>query len=776
MSPLSPTEPVLKNSAASSENFDRESWSRNRGSLLVLFVVLLAQVWTLSRSHGYQLADSVEYMDRAWDVARGHGLGSGSARSFAFSSLLLPFFALADWLELESLKPIVWILRGLQMTVGLLTIRVLIRTATRLYSLQVAWVCALLLGLSPVFLRYTITPLSGPLAMLFMLLGFEALFAPPRLLAPNRFRQGLKAGCWMGLGMLVAYQTMLVAAPLAAIALLRDRLREVRFWLGFATIYIGLLLLQCFLDQAVYGKFGTTLLPYLGSNGGAIITRILWDLGLEDQGAWVYLNFVEHDEIRADYLDKSGASHQIQSMDWYVRNLANELLSWPIIVLVTIGIAAVAIRPTWIRAAITFTLLANATLMSLKGAKSFRLWLPILPLIALAAGDAVLLLRTAIDRKGKPLLRIVLNVIVAAGMIWGLGLAQQLELRRFGNFWSGMELINKLARKHNASVTVASSFHWATLFRAESGVKLIKLSHDLGSWQGLDEGARKRVLNELAGIDFFITHRQAIEQDPGLMEVIGTRYRLLDVFLDPGSAKLLGPVLVFGAPREDLPIKGRELFLHRKNLDPAELARIQSSIQHPSNLVFENEHEDSEPFAVAFLGWNLEPIPSHRELAWVTYYWWAREVDGRDYLIHDRLTDNLGREHSNHTDRAYGVLPTSAWEPRSLVLESYLIQTPRETRQYGGPYARGELIPLELYLSVGLEDDSAPDAGASLLPVFDSGGRHIAPPDSMSMFREPFRPIGGAGSRWNSTGMIYAGSGWLPAHEDPKFPAKGERP
>ena len=67
---------------------------------LVLLLVLLGtaalQFFAWSRLEGYQLADSVEYMDRAWAVARGEALDPSTIRSFAFSALLLPIFAVAE--------------------------------------------------------------------------------------------------------------------------------------------------------------------------------------------------------------------------------------------------------------------------------------------------------------------------------------------------------------------------------------------------------------------------------------------------------------------------------------------------------------------------------------------------------------------------------------------------------------------------------------------------------------------------------------------------------
>ena len=73
--------------------------------LLLLFVLtLLAYSWWMLE--GYQIADSVEYMERAQLLLRGEDvLDPTSNRSFGFSTLLLPFFAVANWLGVESMGP-----------------------------------------------------------------------------------------------------------------------------------------------------------------------------------------------------------------------------------------------------------------------------------------------------------------------------------------------------------------------------------------------------------------------------------------------------------------------------------------------------------------------------------------------------------------------------------------------------------------------------------------------------------------------------------------------
>ena len=738
---------------------DRRSW-------LVLLIVFIAQLWTLSRVEGYQLADSVEYMDRAWDFARGNGVGPESPRSFAFSGFLLPIFAVAEWIGVEDFKPVVLLVRLTLMGFGLLTLAVVLRMASRLYSREVAFACALLLGLCPVFLRYTISPLSGPAAMLFMALAFEALFVPPQREQERPLSSGLRVGLWLGLGLLAAYQTMLVAGPLLLIALLRDRLKRRRFWFGLATAYLACALAQCLLDLAIYNEFGSTLKPYLGSNGGAIVSRILWDIGLTEPATWIYLNFVEHVEIEAEYLDKTGELTQLQPKSWYVRELGRQLFAWPAVALLFLGGARIFRRPNWVRTALTIALIANVGLMSMKGAKSFRLWLPILPLLALAIGDGLFLLLH--DKRGarRRLATLPVALLVLISLAWGLQITRDLQLKRYGDFWRAMETVVDHAHENETSVTVASSYHWATLFRREEGVESIKLSYDLDTWQSLGEPERARVLMELNGIDFLITHSQAIEQDPRIMEVVGQRYRIHEVYWGEGRARELGPVYLLVSPRAELPLRGRKFFQTRAGVEASDIEAMRSRIQHPSRLVFESDSSDKPPFSANFLGWELEPIGTDGQLAWVTYFWWARKVDGVDYRFHDRFTDRNGRQAWNNRSRAYGAVPTSVWTANSLISESYLLTATNRNYRYGEFSQGGQWIPAELYLSVqtaAAPDDSEP---APPLAIIDATERRLVAPAVQVGPDQTERPLlrltGAAGMRWNQDGMLQVGSDWLP--------------
>ena len=93
---------------------------RDRGVLWLLLVVLALQALSWSLLEGYQLADSVEYMERARAFIRTEEvIDSRQIRSFGFSTVLLPIFGAAELFGIRDYRSVVWIVRCLQMAIGL---------------------------------------------------------------------------------------------------------------------------------------------------------------------------------------------------------------------------------------------------------------------------------------------------------------------------------------------------------------------------------------------------------------------------------------------------------------------------------------------------------------------------------------------------------------------------------------------------------------------------------------------------------------------------------
>jgi hypothetical protein len=128
----------------------------------LVLATLVLQLWAVSRIEGYQIADSVEFMERARAFVRGEEVVDASViRPFGFSFLLVPFFAVADWLGFADQRMAMPAIVGLQMLLGVLLVVVTTRVGTRLGTPTVGVVAGALVAANPVFLQYSTQPVSG---------------------------------------------------------------------------------------------------------------------------------------------------------------------------------------------------------------------------------------------------------------------------------------------------------------------------------------------------------------------------------------------------------------------------------------------------------------------------------------------------------------------------------------------------------------------------------------------------------------------------------------
>src|SRR5690242_2058251 len=96
--------------------------------LAVLGLTLVLQLVAWSALDGYQIADSVEYLERARSIVRHEAMvDSVSIRPIGFSAVLLPFFAIGDWLGLPDQRAVVWCTYLLQIALGLALVHRVVR-------------------------------------------------------------------------------------------------------------------------------------------------------------------------------------------------------------------------------------------------------------------------------------------------------------------------------------------------------------------------------------------------------------------------------------------------------------------------------------------------------------------------------------------------------------------------------------------------------------------------------------------------------------------------
>jgi len=677
-----------------------------RPTLAILGLALVLQAYTWWCSSGYHLADSVEFMDRAAAVARGETLDStGAVRGFGFSTLLLPFFGLARWLELEDLRPVVHAVRLFQMALGLALVVATLRLGAKLGGRSVGLVAGFLVATNPVFLQYSSDPVSGIAAAFFVAAALNCL------LERRGFATSLGGGVLLGLAFLMAYQVLLVAGPLLGLMLLRDRWRERRTWVGAGLGVLLVLGLQVVLDRLTYGSWGLSIRTYLIQNMGGVGITTLAYLGFDDQ-QWLHDLY----EAYAKAISESAEMHapegqsMLQGRTYYLVELPS-MLVWPVIAFAVLGLGRAWRRMSWKSSILVLVLAANLYAMTLKGSKSFRLWLPLLPLIAplcawgwaviSGAGEAT---RPGLGRRVVAAAMLLLALVLGAAQLGGS------STRRYNAYWDAMEVVNAAAGASEEPVRVASAYDWAVFGRARAGVDSVKLREHLDRWEDLEPERREVVVEQLETLDWLILHGTILRVSADLTSAVNGGFEVVascwDEDTEPGIRDVrvlrrLDPARAAAAAPGRGPLR---LFEVVEDEDPEDYRRrLQLDRWMPAPALFVGQGPDGSEERLELLGVELRHLEP-AGFGWLTYHWTSATGFARDYVLVDRLsTRQCPWAWQNNRQPGYGALPTSNWEPGWIVRESYLFVPgarpfEEDFRPLGGSYRRGDLLPAQLWV------------------------------------------------------------------------------
>lgn len=754
--------------------------------LALLAFVFAVQLTLLFNINGYQLADSVEYMDRAWDVARGAGLGPESPRSFAFSALLLPVFAAAEWLGGDDFRWAVIAVRLGQVVLGLLAVRVVTRSAVSLYGITAGLSAGLVFGINPIFLQYSVAPLSSTAASLALVMGAEALFIP----GPGGIRPA-KAGFWLAAAILMAFQTIPVVGVLLLVGLLRER-RRLPGLKGLVLAFFGVLLGQCLLDWAIYGHFGSSLWGYLSINFGSVLATLLVRVGATDLAMRLYDALMSPPDIDAAYRATNEGLRSLTPPDWYVTQATEQFLSWPILLLLGLGVLRSLVRPRWASSALLICCLANLLLLSTKGSKDFRLVLPLWPLMAILCGSGAQFLLTGLKARLLGVGKLAWVGCLILGSLLSLQMLRGAERGQHGAYWSALEQLEQ----HLDSVAaervppgekarVGSAWYWAVLFQTDERMQLTKLPHHLEHWDGLSDPAREEILLALAEYDYFIGHQGLLSSQTEFWRALNGQFAVLGVTYDAERHGATGPVFLFG--KRDLAPDGRALIEWRSEEATSGTPLQGASEWGPQRGSMELDlGGTSGPTALSMLAWDVEI--SQQDGFWLRLHWRLGARPQLPFHVHKRIADTVGHTLWAADAWALGLIEDSEWSRGALVATSHFIPVPLELRRFGGAYGRGDQIPVEIYVGFSLEealpgrDSTASDNSASidsasepsLLPQV-TPRRETQPPLSIRTNPlESWRSTRSDGFRVGPGGLVMVGGFWYPVPGNARFPAAGE--
>lgn len=764
---------------------------RERGTLFLLLFTVLLQAFSWHQLEGYQLADSVEYMERAQAFVSGEELQSeGAVRSLGFSSLLVPFFAVAELLGLEDVRAIVHLVRVFQMALGLALVFVCMRLGARIGGRAVGWTAGALCAINPAFLQYSVSPVSGVAAALFVGIALGAL------LERSTRKRAFFGGLMLGAAFLMAYQTLLISGAILLILIVRNRRAHFAQTLSVAAGFAIGILAQVVLDKISYGEWGVSIGNYLIENVLGVTVSALLYLGLQDQ-QWVrdlYAINLEH--LQGSFgTAKEGDNGALQSLGWYFSELPT-MLVYPVIALGVLGLLRAWRQLSWRSALLVGSLAISVAVMSTKGSKSFRLWLPLLPMIAPLCAWGLGLILGGVDARARLPRRLLAGAILIASCALGLRALLEVNTRRYGVYWEAMEFVNQAAALERTDVEatgetwedqrVCSAYHWAVFGRGSEDLLVSKLSAHLDRWDELDEEQRELLLHELATAHWIILHDAVLSLHSDVTTMLNDRFEVATTFWNEDADRGLRDVLVLrNTSREERKVfawsgeRPRRMWELFEGLDP-DVYRNEQHLDRklPVPQSFERTNEAGERERLTLLGWEYESLPDS-DFGWITYHWWAETALSQDYTFIDRLT--VPKMHSwwrNDHQPGRGFRPTSGWSAGDIFREGFVVLPgddlfKDEFNPIGGAFRRGDLIPVTLWVKCrvappsvevedGAEEAPAPAETPMLYPVaqgsseplefldapgmdddiFESSDGHLAMTDGLVRISDAFLPVG----------------------------------
>lgn len=363
--------------------------------------------------------------------------------------------------------------------------------------------------------------------------------------------------------------------------------------------------------------------------------------------------------------------------------------------------------------------LLSVAILSRKGSKDFRLWLPLLPAIAPLVAWGWDLLR---GEERKQWVRVALAWgVLAVALVLGQQTLRSRNTRKFAGFWRAIDQVAELdaARPRAegaARPKVTSSYHWAVYLREPPELELIKLPYLLDDWATkMTPEQQAECIAMLDEVEWFVAHLPVLQNHPGLMAEVNARFQVERYLWDRATFEDIGPVFVLR--RWDGDARAKRFFDVLEQGDPREYRRARGLVEPVLHMVrthaFELEPDRDPHFEqIDFLGWDYEVVPGD-DHGWITYHWYCATEILADYTLVDRLTtyDERNTWQNNHPP-AYGVHPTKStrpggWQPGWIVRESWPVVAAADPydwrapwRPLGAAYRRGDLMPAWLWLDI----------------------------------------------------------------------------
>lgn len=701
-----------------------EPWRGLRDSSVLALLALIfgLQLFGWSQLEGYQLADSVEYMERAQALVRGEEvIDSQAIRSFGFVSVLAPIFWLADLFGVEDFKFVVGLVRLVQMFIGLGLVYASARLAARLAGRRAGLVAGIAIGVNPYFLLYSASPVSGMAAGLCVALALDSC------LRFEGWRRGVVGGLWLGGALLMAYKTVLISLPLIGLLVLVGRRAHWRSWLGVCTGFAIGIVGAIGLDKLCYGEWGKSLDLYTRMNFGQLGTRFAARFGFMDLAKWFWEYTGGERNQYYETPDAAPAELLHEPNPLYHLTHLPDMVVWPLLLLFAVGVLYALRRGDRALRVLTVTFFLCAAAISLKKSTDFRLMLPLLACIGVSCGIGWGVLvgeRGPLVRNARAWLGVLL---VLAGAWMGQLRLGELGSARFAGYWRAMAVVDSMAERRGAGeqdYVVACAWHWSVYLRESAGVELRKLPHQLDRWPRYDEAQRARDLEALGELDAFITHLAVLTEHPELFRAVNELFEVETVLYDREVFENLGPIVVF--ERRSGEANARSFLTRTSGEVP--LAYIeQRELQSGRRFLPATPAEGDVPLTL--LGWKYETLPG-RQHGWLSLHWYC-DVDERDTRFDLRLgiqTEVQAVPWQRQQQLGGALAPSGEWRAGEIISEGWPVVAAaapfdwtQEWQPLYGDEPPGARVPAVLWMRV------TPEGAPPLAPVTNDGGVLVTP-------------------------------------------------
>jgi hypothetical protein len=737
--------PSERNRAAPSEPGVTRG-TRRFDSIVVFVFTVAVSLASLPQRSGYPLADAVEYLRNAGRAECGLSMIQESVRPFFFSAFLVPIFRLARIFGSSDGREVVAVVTALMITIAGLAGVVTYRFVEKIAGAPAALGAALFLGANRVFQFWAPTVTTDvPCAAC---LGAAAAVA---LRAPS-WRNALLLGSLLGVAALFKYQALLPGGLLV--------LGLPFLWRGsgkrgilklLALAFVGFLLgvvVQSTLDWFGGRGFGATFVNYLRDNIGWVYgirarPYLISIFGIETVDRW-YTEIFGHAPNAAlrqqiDKLDPGAALNQPYS--YYFTNIGQFLTTFEV-ALFALGAAALAWRRPrawWL----PFLVLGGTVAaLTLKATKEFRLCVLVTPYVFLFVGFGF---STAIGVIGRRFPRIATAVAILAlapnliAILGGIPLqtraARIPTIRPFLAYdartpiaketggstvvaprgWRPWQIIpecnnpadfsgyERAARWLNqnapAGARVSATWFWQFYFRLRPDLFLVEPEQQVDAFSKLNDEGRAAIRANLASLDYFASHLQALVLAPDLFDLVEREFEVVATFENPIYDETLKTVFLM--KRRAQP---SDASWWVRVYEGAEAERMVRESRPDRRMLFSEGEGNAKIPVVELLDCDFDPgqLAEGHVVARLT--WRVPEgtvATGNDLHLQLSARNADGQVIPENTfDFAYRRVRADRFKPGNVIVQRVPMRPARELFDFATPRKPNETVSLDLFVQL----------------------------------------------------------------------------